>query len=63
MKGNNHDIMISAYLLNPSKNNYALEDISWEYLKCLKKDDKEGQVKEIENACENARNIYKLKKY
>ena len=62
MKGNNHDIMISAYLLNPSKNNYALEDISWEYLKCLKKDDKEGQVKEIENACENARNIYKLKK-
>ena len=62
MKGNNHDIMISAYLLNPSKNNYALEDISWEYLKCLKKDDKEDQVKEIENACENARNIYKLKK-
>ena len=62
MKGNNHDIMISAYLLNPSKNNYALEDISWEYLKCSKKDDKEGQVKEIENACENARNIYKLKK-
>lgn len=62
MKGNNHDIMVSAYLLNPSKNNYALEDISWEYLKCLKKDDKEDQVKEIENACENARNIYKLKK-
>jgi len=62
MKGNNHDIMISAYLLNPSKSNYALEDISWEYLKCSKKDDKEGQVKEIENACENARNIYKLKK-
>jgi len=62
MKGNNHDIMISSYLLNPSRSKYALKDISWEYLKCSNEDDEESQFKEIENACENARNIYKLKK-
>jgi len=61
LKGNNHDIMISAYLLNPSGNKYTLEDVSWEYLKCFKNEDKTNRIKEIEDACQNASNIYKLK--
>lgn len=61
LKGNNFDTMIAAYLLNPSQENYDLKNIFWEYLKYLKNDNKEKNFKEIENSCENARNIFKLK--
>jgi DNA polymerase-1 len=65
LEGNNFDTMVAAYLLNPSSENYDLRNLFWEYLKCLKNDDdKEGRqdtITSIENACENAQNILKLK--
>jgi len=65
LEGNNFDTMIAAYLLNPSSENYNLRNIFWEYLKYLKNnEDKEGRqdtITSIENACENAQNILKLK--
>lgn len=61
LKGNNFDIAIAAYLLNPSKENYDLKNIFWEYLKYLKNDNKEDNSRRIKNACENAQNILKLK--
>jgi len=65
LEGNNFDTLIAAYLLNPSSENYNLRNIFWEYLKYLKNnEDKEGRqdtITSIENACENAQNILKLK--
>jgi len=63
--GNNFDTMIAAYLLNPSSENYNLRNIFWEYLKYLKnnedKEVKQNAVISLENACENAQNLLKLK--
>ena len=63
--GNNFDTMIAAYLLNPSSENYNLRNIFWEYLKYLKNDEdkevKQNAVISLENACENAQNLLKLK--
>ena len=58
--------MIAAYLLNPSRENYGLRDLFWEYLKYFKNEDKENKKKDIMSisivdACENAQNILKLK--
>ncbi len=64
LKGDNFDTMIAAYLLNPSKEEYNLKNLFWEYLEYLKnedKQDKENAIKSIEDACENAKNILKLK--
>ncbi len=64
LKGDNFDTMIAAYLLNPSKEEYSLKNLFWEYLEYLKnedKEDKENTIKSIEDACENAQNILKLK--
>lgn len=64
IKGDNFDTMIAAYLLNPSKEEYNLKNLFWEYLEYLKnedKEDKENTIKSIEDACENAQNILKLK--
>ncbi|MBU4510611.1 DNA polymerase I, partial [bacterium] len=65
LEGNNFDTMIAAYLLNPSSENYNLENLFWEFLKYLKNnEDKEGKqntITGIEDACENAQNILKLK--
>jgi len=61
LKGNNFDTMIAAYLLNPSQENYDLKNILWEYLKYLKNNNGEKNFKEIESACENAQNIFRLK--
>jgi len=32
LEGIDFDTMIAAYLLNPSKSNYGLQDVSWDYL-------------------------------
>ncbi|MEE8564739.1 MAG: DNA polymerase I, partial [Atribacterota bacterium] len=65
IEGNNFDAMIAAYLLNPSSENYNLGNLFWEYLKCLKnnenKEGKQNTIMSIEDACENAKNILKLK--
>jgi DNA polymerase-1 len=64
LRGNNFDIMIAAYLLNPSMEKYNLRNLFWEYLKYLKDEDKKNQekkVKSIEDTCEDARNILRLK--
>ena len=66
LEGNNFDIMIAAYLLNPSSENYNLRNLFWEYLKYFKNEDKEIKKAaimstSIEDACENAQNILKLK--
>jgi len=65
IEGNNFDTMIAAYLLNPSRENYNLRNIFWEYLKYLKNneniEDKQNIIMSIEDACENAQNILKLK--
>jgi len=66
LEGNNFDIMIAAYLLNPSSENYNLRNLFWEYLKYFKNEDKEIKKTAImstgiEDACENAQNILKLK--
>ena len=64
IEGNNFDTMIAAYLLNPSRENYGLRDLFWEYLKYFKNEDKESKKKVIMNtldACKNAQNILKLK--
>ena len=65
IEGNNFDTMIAAYLLNPSSENYNLGNLFWEYLKCLKnnenKEGKQNTIMSIEDACENAKNILKLK--
>ncbi len=64
LKGDNFDTMIAAYLLNPSKEEYSLKNLFWEYLEYLKnedKEDKENTIKSIEDVCENAQNILKLK--
>lgn len=65
LEGSNFDTMIAAYLLNPSSENYNLRNIFWEYLKYLKsnedKEVKQDTVISLENTCENAQNILKLK--
>ena len=66
LERNNFDIMIAAYLLNPSSENYNLRNLFWEYLKYFKNEDKEIKKAaimstSIEDACENAQNILKLK--
>lgn len=65
IEGNNFDTMIAAYLLNPSSENYNLINLFWEYLKYLKnsenKESKQNTIMSIEDACENAQNILKLK--
>lgn len=65
LKGDNFDTMIAAYLLNPSKEEYNLKNLFWEYLEYLKNEDKQDKEyaikKSIEDACENAQNILKLK--
>ena len=64
LRGDNFDIMIAAYLLNPSMEKYNLRNLCWEYLKYLKDEDKKNQVKKvqsIEDTCEDARNILRLK--
>ncbi len=61
LAGNNHDIMIAAYLLNPSSGKYKIEDILWEYLKYSQRNDVEDYIKKIEYACEIAQSIYRLK--
>jgi len=66
LEGNNFDTMIAAYLLNPSSENYNLRNLFWEYLKYFKNEDKEIKKTAImstgiEDACENAQNILKLK--
>lgn len=65
IEGNNFDTMIAAYLLNPSSEDYNLRNIFWEYLKYFKnnenKEDKQNTIISIEDACENAQNILKLK--
>ena len=66
LEGNNFDTMIAAYLLNPSSENYNLRNLFWEYLKYFKNGDKEIKKTaitdiSIEDACENAQNILKLK--
>ena len=65
IKGNNFDTMIAAYLLNPSSENYNLRNIFWEYLKYLKNNEnmegKKDEIISIEDACEKAQNILKLK--
>jgi len=66
LEENNFDIMIAAYLLNPSSENYNLRNLFWEYLKYFKNEDKEIKKTaimsaSIEDACENAQNILKLK--
>jgi len=64
LKGDNFDTMIAAYLLNPSKEEYNLKNLFWEYLKYFKNEDKlnkENAIKSIEDTCENAQNILKLK--
>ena len=66
LEGNNFDTMIAAYLLNPSSENYNLRNLFWEYLKYFKNEDKEIKKTaimstSIEDACENAQNILKLK--
>ena len=66
LEGNNFDTMIAAYLLNPSSENYNLRNLFWEYLKYFKNEDKEIKKMaimstSIEDACENAQNILKLK--
>jgi len=64
LKGDNFDIMIAAYLLNPSKEEYNLKNLFWEYLEYFKNEDKpnkENATKSIEDTCENAQNILKLK--
>jgi len=57
--------MIAAYLLNPSSENYNLRNIFWEYLKYLKNNEniegKQNAIMSIEDACEKAQNILKLK--
>ncbi|HEC92391.1 MAG TPA: DNA polymerase I, partial [Candidatus Atribacteria bacterium] len=40
LKGNNFDTMIAAYLLNPSKEEYNLDSLFWEYLGYLKNKEK-----------------------
>jgi len=62
MNQNIHDIMISAYLLHPSKGKYSLEDIVWEFLNFTKEESKKNNNEKMKEACENARNIFKLKK-
>jgi DNA polymerase-1 len=66
LEGNNFDTMIAAYLLNPSSENYNLRNLFWEYLKYFKNEDKEIKKTaimstSIVDACENARNILRLK--
>ncbi|MCK4308434.1 MAG: DNA polymerase I, partial [Candidatus Atribacteria bacterium] len=65
IEGNNFDTMIAAYLLNPSSENYNLGNLFWEYLKYLKNNEniegKQNAIMSIEDACENAQNILKLK--
>ena len=65
IEGKNFDTMIAAYLLNPSSENYNLRNIFWEYLKYLKNneniEDKQNAIMSIEDACEKAQNILKLK--
>jgi len=65
IKGNNFDTMIAAYLLNPSSENYNLRNIFWEHLKYLKNNEnmegKKDAIMSIEDACEKAQNILKLK--
>jgi len=66
IEGNNFDTMIAAYLLNPSRENYNLKDLFWEYLNYFKNEDKENKKNKIPDintidACENAQDILKLK--
>jgi len=64
IKGSNFDTMVASYLLNPSKEEYSLKNLFWEYLEYLKNEDKqnkENSINSIENACENAQNIFLLK--
>jgi len=65
IEGNNFDTMIAAYLLNPSSENYNLRNLFWEYLKYLKNNEniegKQKTIMSIEDACEKAQNILKLK--
>jgi len=66
LEENNFDTMIAAYLLNPSSENYNLRNLFWEYLKYFKNENKEIKKTaimsvSIEDACENAQNILKLK--
>ncbi|HDK26952.1 MAG TPA: DNA polymerase I [Candidatus Atribacteria bacterium] len=64
LKGDNFDTMIAAYLLNPSKEEYNLNNLFWEYLGYLKNKEKQNNKNSFEyteNACENAKNILKLK--
>ena len=64
LKGDNFDTMIAAYLLNPSKEEYNLNSLFWEYLGYLKNKEKQNNKNSFEyteNACENAKNILKLK--
>lgn len=65
IEGNNFDTMIAAYLLNPSSENYNLRNIFWEYLKYLKNSEnievKQDAIMSVEDACDNAQNILKLK--
>ncbi|HBY57940.1 MAG TPA: DNA polymerase I [Candidatus Atribacteria bacterium] len=64
LKGDNFDTMVAAYLLNPSKEEYNLNSLFWEYLGYLKNKEKqnnENSFEYTENACENAKKILKLK--
>ncbi len=65
IEGKNFDTMIAAYLLKPSSENYNLRNIFWEYLKYLKNNEntegKQNTIMSIEDACENAQNILRLK--
>jgi len=65
IEGNNVDTTIADYLLNPSSENYNLRNLFWEYLKYLKNNEdiegKQNAIMSIEDACENAQNILKLK--
>ena len=65
-KRNNFYTKIASYLLNPSSENYNLRNLFWEYLKYFKDENKENKKMaitgtSIEDACENAQNILKLK--
>ena len=58
--GDNNDVMIASYLLNPSSGKYKMEDIIWEYLKISWRNHDKDLSKKIDHCCEIAQYLYKL---
>ncbi len=64
LQGDNFDILIAAYLLDPSQENYNLSDLLWKYLGYFKKEEGKGEESsksDLKNICLNTQWLLELK--